>query len=96
MKFLLSVCCCLITAAALAQPGIAEMQQAKQDLSNSFFSAFDFALVLAILFGTFGALQIYHNWQMGEKRMDAVVAAWFFASFFMILAGPFLRALFGI
>jgi hypothetical protein len=96
MKFIPLVCCCLIAAAAFAQPGIAEMQQAKQDLSNSFFSAFDFALVLAFICGAFGALRIYQNWQMGEKRMDAVVAAWFFASFFMILAGPFLRALFGI
>jgi len=96
MKYFLFLVACLLTAAAAAQPGIDEMQQAKQDLSNSFFSAFDFALVLALLLGTMGALRIYHNWQMGEKRIDAVVAAWFFAAIFMILSGPFLRALFGI
>jgi hypothetical protein len=53
-------------------------------------------MVLALILGTFGSLRIYHNWQMGEKRIDAVVAAWFFAALFMILSGPFLRALFGI
>jgi hypothetical protein len=96
MKFLLLVYCCLFGAAAFAQPGIAEMQQAKQDLSSSFFSAFDCCMVLAFIFGLLGGLRIYHNWQMGKDRIDSAVAAWFFAAFFMILSGPFLRALFGI
>lgn len=81
---------------AIAQPGITEMQQATQDLSATFFSAFDFALVLATILGITGAVRIYHNAQMGRDRIDAEVAAWFFSAFFMVLAGAFLRALFGI
>jgi hypothetical protein len=98
MKFSLTVWFSLLTLLAVAQPGVSDgsLSQATQDLSSSFFSAFDFAMVLALILGTFGALRIYHNWQMGEKRIDAVVAAWFFAALFMILSGPFLRALFGI
>jgi len=96
MKLFLSVVCCFLPALAVAQPGINEMQQAQQDLSSTFFSAFDCCMVLACLFGLFGGLRIYHNWQMGKDHVDAAVAAWFFASFFMILSGPFLRALFGI
>jgi len=96
MKKLITFCCCLLTLAAAAQPGIAEMDQAKQDLSADFFSAFDCALVLATLLGLNGAVKIYHNWQMGKDRIDSDVAAWFFAAFFMVLAGAFLRALFGI
>jgi len=96
MKTLITLCCCLLAFAAGAQPGIAEMEQARQDLSSDFFSAFDCALVLATLLGLNGAVKIYHNWQMGKDRMDADVAAWFFAAFFMVLAGAFLRALFGI
>ena len=87
---------CLLTLTAAAQPGISEMQQAGQELSSSFFSAFDLALVLAALLGTIGAGKIYHNWQMGKPRIDADVAAWFFAAMFMVLSGAFLRALFGI
>jgi uncharacterized membrane protein YidH (DUF202 family) len=87
---------CLLPVVSFAQPGIAEMQQAKQNLSSSFFSAYDCVLVIAVLLGTLGALRIYHNWQMGEDRIDTKVAAWFFAAIFMILFGPFLEALFGI
>ncbi|NHA03270.1 DUF4134 domain-containing protein [Mucilaginibacter sp. HC2] len=98
MKLFLTAWCSLLTIIAVAQPGITDgsLAQAKQELSSSFFSALDFALVLALLLGSMGALRIYQNWQMGEKRIDAVVAAWFFAAIFMILSGPFLKALFGI
>jgi hypothetical protein len=80
----------------LFQPGIDEMQQARQSLSSSFFSAMDLALALAGIFGIIGALRIYHNWQMGQERITADIAAWFFAALFMVLSGIFLRAVFGI
>ena len=85
-----------LTGAALAQPGISEMQEARQDLNATFFSAFDLSLVMAAIFGILGALRIYHNAQMGRERITAEVAAWLFAALFMTLAGVFLRALFGI
>lgn len=96
MKKILVSCFCLVPVFCIAQPGISEMQQARQDLSGSFFSAFDFALVLAGLLGITGAARIYHNWQMGRDRIDAQVAGWFFAAMFMVLSGAFLRAMFGI
>lgn len=96
MKYLLIFCCCLLSLGAIAQPGITEMQQAQQSLKSDFFSALDCALVLAAIFGIVGAVRIYHNWQMGHPRIDEQVAAWFFASFFMVLAGVFLKAVFGL
>lgn len=96
MKAILIYCFCLAPVTCMAQPGISEMQQARQDLSGSFFSAMDFALVVAGLLGIAGAVRIYHNWQMGRDRVDAQVAAWFFAAMFMVLSGAFLRSMFGI
>ena len=92
----LAFCCCLVAATSFGQPGISEMQQAQSDLSSTFFSAFSCSLVIAGLFGLTGAVKIYHNWQMGKERIDSDIAAWFFAAIFMVLAGAFLRALFGI
>jgi hypothetical protein len=93
---LLTMSLCLLALEARAQPGLDEMQQAQQSLSTSFFSAMDCAMVLSALFGILGALRIYHNWQMGHPRIDEAVAGWFFAAFFVVLSGAFLRAMFGI
>jgi drug/metabolite transporter superfamily protein YnfA len=78
------------------QPGLNEMQQAHDQLSANFFSALDCSLVLAGIFGIIGAFRIYHNWQMGEKDITWDISAWFFAALFMVLAGLFLRAVFGL
>jgi len=86
----------LLAIATNAQPGLDEMQQAQQSLTQSFFSALDCSLVVAAIFGILGAVRIYHNWQMGHPRIDQAVAAWFFAALFMVLAGGFLQAVFGI
>jgi hypothetical protein len=96
IAFCLALCMLSLSISARGQPGISEMQDARQDLTATFFSAFDFSLVIAAIFGIFGALRIYHNAQMGRERITAEVAAWFFAALFMTLAGIFLRALFGI
>ena len=95
-KKILTVCLCLLALGVNAQPGLDEMQQAQQSLSSSFFSAMDCALVLAAIFGIVGAIRIYHKWQMGHPRIDEAVAGWLFAAFFMVLAGSFLQAVFGI
>ncbi|WP_345951253.1 DUF4134 domain-containing protein [Mucilaginibacter sp. PAMB04274] len=93
---LMLLCLCNTAYQAFAQPGLSEMQQARQDLTSSFFSSLDVSLVLAAVLGIIGAVRIYHNWQMGKERMTADVAAWFFASLFMVLMGAFVRAIFGI
>lgn len=94
--FLIVLIFCLLPCTGIAQPGIAEMNQATGNLRQSFFSARDASLVLAGIFGITGAVKIYYNWQMGKDRITPEVAGWFFASLFMILAGPFLQALLGI
>ncbi len=96
MKYFPAVLLLLVAIAVHAQPGLDEMQQAQQSLQQDFFSATDLSLVTSAIFGIFGAVRIYHNWQMGHPRIDQAVAAWFFAALFMVLAGAFLRALFGI
>ncbi|WP_454802949.1 DUF4134 family protein [Mucilaginibacter phyllosphaerae] len=80
----------------LVQPGLDEFQQAQNEFHSSFFSALSFALVLAAILGIIGGIRIYHNWQMGEREMTSEVSGWFFAALFMVLAGIFIRAVFGL
>lgn len=86
----------LVPFIVFAQPGISEMNAAKDDLTRSFFGAVDASLVLSAIFGLLGAVRIYHNWQMGKERITSDVAAWFYAALFVILMGAFLQAIFGI
>jgi uncharacterized membrane protein YidH (DUF202 family) len=80
----------------LFQPGINEMQQARQDLTQTFFSARDASLILAAIFGIIGAVRVYQNWQMGKDHMTHEVAAWFYSALFMCLLGAFCQVFFGI
>lgn len=80
----------------LQAPGLTEFGEARNQLSSSFFSALDCALVLAFILAMFGAIRIYHNWQMGQKEITVDIAGWFFAAIFMVVAGIFLRAVFGL
>ncbi|MBD1385870.1 DUF4134 family protein [Mucilaginibacter rigui] len=96
MRALITFACCLLAVGGAAQPGIPEMQQAQRQLTSDFFSMSDLSLVLAIILGLNGASKIYYNWQNGKPQIDSDVAAWFYAALFMVLAGAFLKALFGI
>jgi len=80
----------------LQAPGLNEFQQAQDQLHSSFFSALDFALVIAAIFGIIGGVRIYYNWQMGEREITYEISGWFFAALFMVLAGIYLRAVFGL
>jgi hypothetical protein len=87
---------CLMAIVANAQPGINEMQQARQDLSSDFYAMVDLAFVIAFIFGLIGALKIYKQIQDGNRDITPNISAWFYAAMFMLLSGLFLKALFGI
>ena len=96
MKKLLPFCCCLLALGAQAQPGITEMQQARQDLASDFFSTVDFSFVTAGILGIIGALKIHKRMQDGDRDITPDISGWFYAAIFILLAGVFLKALFGI
>ncbi|RBQ08958.1 DUF4134 family protein [Pedobacter miscanthi] len=81
--------------AALAQPGLAEMQQARSFIRESFFSMRDFSYIVSALVAIVGAVTVYHKWQMG-KDVSMDIPAWFFSSMFLLLTWTFLLHLFGI
>ena len=95
-SLLLGMIAVLFYLPTAAQPGISEFNQLNNNMHQSFFSAFDATLILAAIFGICGAVRIYYNMQMGKNKFTADVTAWFLAALFMILMGPFLRALFGL
>jgi len=93
---LLQVLVLVITPMALlAQPGIAEMGQARSWIREYFFSMRDFSYVVSALIAIVGSVVIYHKWQLG-KDVSMDIPAWFFSALFLLLSWTFLLHLFGL
>lgn len=80
---------------AAAQPGIAEMGEARSFIRESFFSMSDLSYVLAALIAIAGAVHIYHKMQMG-KDVSVDIPAWFFSALFIIVINIILVHVFGL
>lgn len=85
----------LTCTAAFAQPGIAEMGEARSFIRESFFSMRDLSLVLAALISIIGAVHVYHKMQMG-KDVSADIPGWFFSALFIIVIHIVLVHVFGL
>jgi hypothetical protein len=90
------------TFSAYAQdpPGIDDFNQATQQLHSVYFSLSDLVLVIGAITGIIGGLRVYTNWQIGGHRhrhpIDSQVIGWFCSCLFLILAGIFIKALYGM
>lgn len=90
----LSVVCFEIPAQV--PPGIDEINEGKNMMAQNFRALSGVILVLGSIFGLFGGLRIYNNWQMGKRNVDEEVAGWFGACIFLSLLGIFLGALYNV
>lgn len=81
---------------AFSQPGIQEFYRVGNEIHRWYFSVTDLVLVIAAIAGMVGGLRVFTNWQSGKHHIDAQVMAWFFSCLFLVLAGAFLKALYGI
>lgn len=90
----LSVLCYEISAQV--PPGIDEINEGKNMMAQNFRALSRVILVLGSIFGLFGGLRIYNNWQMGRRNVDEEVAGWFGACIFLSLLAIFLGALYNV
>lgn len=81
---------------AQAPPGISEINEGRQIMGQNFKALSKAILVLGSIFGLFGGLRIYNNWQMGKRNIDEEVAGWFGACVFLSILGIFLATLYNV
>src|ERR1700748_3400263 len=102
LKTALAVFFFAFTFKAYAQdpPGIDDFNQATQQLHSLYFRLSDLVLVIGALTGIIGGLRVYTKWQGRGHRhhppLDSQVFGWFGSCLFLILAGIFIKALYGI
>lgn len=91
---------CAFASLAQGVPGIDEFNQASQQLHSLYFSVSDLVLAIGAVTGIVGGLRVYTNWQIGGHRhrhpIDSQVIGWFCSCLFLIVAGIFIKALYGI
>lgn len=81
---------------AQTPPGISEINEGRNLMAQNFMALSRAILVLGSIFGLFGGLRIYNNWQMGKRNVDEEVAGWFGACIFLSILGIFLGALYNV
>lgn len=71
----------------------------QQIRSDIFFPLINLCWVLCAVFGSIGALKIYHKWQLHNQhhiQITAEIAAWISASLFFLVARIFIRVVFNM
>jgi hypothetical protein len=86
----------LVPCCAQDPPGIAELYQVSGAMQGYYNGFSDLSFVLGGIVGLLGGLRVFANWQAGRHHIDAQVTGWFFSCLFLLLAGVFLRGLFGL
>jgi len=85
---------------AQSPPGIDDLNSATQQLTSWYVSVSGLVMVIGAISGIVGGLRVYTNWQIGGHHhrhpIDAQVIGWFLSCMFLILAGTFIKALYGI
>lgn len=77
-------------------PGISEFEEGKNHIVQNFHVLSGTVLVLGSIFGLFGGLRVYNNWQTGKRNIDQEVIGWFSACIFLSILGGFLKVLYRI
>jgi len=84
-----------IVSRLYAQPGVAEMGEARTFIRESFFSMSDLSYALAALIAIAGAIRVYHKMQLGQD-VTLDIPAWFFSALFIIVINVVLVHVFGL
>ncbi len=92
------VCLMAITATnVLAQgDGRQAINTASSEILGYFDSIGDLVLAIAGLVGFVGVIRVFQKWNGGDKDINKDIMAWGGSCVFVIIAGIFLKAVFGI
>lgn len=93
---LASVGLSLLPIVGIAQPGLNEFRQVRNEVNGWYYHMSDFVLALGAIAGIVGGARVYSNWQLGRRNIDQEVAVWFLACLFLSMIGAVLKALYGV
>ncbi|MCX2479344.1 DUF4134 domain-containing protein [Pedobacter sp. MC2016-15] len=81
---------------ALAQDGVAGIQEATNKVVSYFDTGCDLMYAIGAVVGLIGAVKVFNKWNAGEPDTNKVAAAWFGSCIFLVVVATVLKSFFGI
>lgn len=86
----------LLSQYALAQDGLAGINQANQEVRSYFSAGTNLMYAVGALLGLIGAVKVYQKWNNGDQDTGKVAAAWFGSCVFLVIVTTVIQAFFGV
>lgn len=82
--------------AAIAQDGLAGINEANQQVRSYFDAGTDLMYAVGAILGLIGAVKVYQKWNAGDPDTGKVAAAWFGSCVFLVVVATVIQSFFGI
>mgnify|MGYP000945582768 CR=1 FL=1 len=89
LLFMLPLC-------AMAQDGIAGINEANQQVRSYFDAGTDLMYAIGAILGLIGAVKVYQKWNAGDPDTGKVAAAWFGSCVFLVVVATVIQSFFGV
>lgn len=86
----------LLPQAAIAQDGIAGINEANQQVRSYFDAGTDLMYAVGAILGLIGAVKVYQKWNAGDPDTGKVAAAWFGSCVFLVVVATVIQSFFGV
>lgn len=86
----------LMPQTAIAQDGIAGINEANQQVRSYFDAGTDLMYAVGAILGLIGAVKVYQKWNAGDPDTGKVAAAWFGSCVFLVVVATVIQSFFGV
>jgi hypothetical protein len=81
---------------AIAQDGIAGIDEANQQVRSYFDAGTNLMYAIGAILGLIGAVKVYQKWNAGDPDTGKVAAAWFGSCVFLVVVTTVIKSFFGV
>ena len=85
-----------IQLVAMAQDGVAGINEANDKVRSYFSAGTDLMYAIGALLGLIGAVKVYQKWNAGDQDTGKVAAAWFGSCVFLVVVTTVIQSFFGV
>ncbi len=86
----------LVSMDALAQDGVAGINEANTKVRSYFESGTKLMYAVGAILGLIGAIKVYQKWNSGDQDTSKVAAAWFGSCIFLVVVATIIKSFFGV